>query len=75
MIIYYHNVIIMTCELNEYDGSNHLIIEQDCPQETENLRKQSREDKKHVPKKKVRVPRIPRNHIWTSGRTAVTLHR
>jgi hypothetical protein len=65
----------MMCELNKCDDSTHLIIKQGCPQETENRRKQFREDKKHVPKKKIRVPRIPRHHIWTSGRTAVTLHR
>ena len=73
--MYYHMVIIVMCELCKCDDASKRIIVQDFPQETEIPRKQSREDKKYVPIKRNRMPRTPRHHKWTTGRSAVTLHR
>jgi hypothetical protein len=65
----------MTSELCESGDSAHWIVVQDCPRESEISREQSREDKEYVPREKNRIPRVPRHHKWTTGRSAVTLHR
>lgn len=73
--MYYHRVIILTVKMCVCDDSSQGIIVQDCPQETEISRKQSREDKEYVPRERSRIPRVPRQHKWMTGRSAVTLHR
>ncbi len=75
MIIHYHDVIIMASKLRDGCDSAQWIVVQDRQHETETPREVLREDKEYVPRERNRMPRVPRHHRWTTGRSTVTLHR
>jgi len=75
VIIYYHEVIILTFQEQDHDGSSHMIVVLDKSHDDEIPKSRSGENKEHVLICRNRVSRVPRYSKWMIGRSVATLHR
>lgn len=75
MIIHYHDVIILTLQKQDYNGSSHRIVAVDKSHDDEIPKSRSSENEEHFLIYRNRVSRVPRYSKWMTGRSVATLHR